>query len=290
MDRRTALQLLSMAPFGTALALSELREIARELPVTPQMPMLFLGHGSPMNAIGSNEFTRGWRSMAANLPRPSAILCISAHWETQGTFVTSMRAPRTIHDFGGFPQELFDVRYPAPGSPDLAQLTQQLVTSRHIGEDHQWGLDHGAWSVIMHLYPKADVPVVQLSLDRSLRPEQHHALARELAPLRRRGVLILGSGNIVHNLRMLDWQKPEGAHDWALEANTVITRHILGDATPLLNYHTMGKAVQLAVPTPEHFLPLLYILGLHGKGEPISLFNNTTTMGSISMASVFVGG
>ena len=290
MDRRQALHLMSIAPLGAAIGLLELGRSLDTLPATPPMPVLFLGHGSPLNAIEDNEFSRGWQGIGKDLPRPNAILCISAHWETRGTFVTGMEKPRTIHDFGGFPQALFDVQYPAPGSPVLAEQTQQAVTSTHIGIDHQWGLDHGAWSVIIHLFPKADVPVVQLSLDRSLSPQQHYDLARELAVLRRKGVLIIGSGNMVHNLGVIDWRNPEGGYDWAMEANSRMKELIMNEGhAQLVDFKAQGRAFQLSIPTPEHYLPLLYVLGLKDRKDPVSLFNDRTVMGSIAMTSVKVG-
>jgi 4,5-DOPA dioxygenase extradiol len=290
MNRRKAIQLMSIAPLGAALSLRELGRAVDELPSTPTMPVLFLGHGSPMNAIEDNEFSQGWKAVGKDLPKPHAILCISAHWETRGTFVTGMEKPRTIHDFGGFPKELFAVQYPAPGSPALAKQTQEAVTSAHIGVDHQWGLDHGAWSVIIHLFPKANVPVVQLSLDRGLSPQQHYALARELAALRKKGVLIIGSGNMVHNLGVIDWRNPEGGYDWAIEANTRMKELILNEGhAQLADYSAQGIAFQLSIPTPEHYLPLLYVLGLKDQREPVSLFNDRTVMGSIAMTSVKVG-
>lgn len=292
MDRREALRLLSLAPITTAMTLRELGTLSTSFPTTPPMPVLFLGHGSPMNAIEDNTFSRSWQALGRDLPRPNAILCISAHWETRGgTLVTAMDRPRTIHDFGGFPQALFDVQYPAPGSPELARHTQQAVTSRHIAEDHRWGLDHGAWSVIMHLFPKADVPVVQLSLDRDLSPKQHYALARELATLRKRGILIVGSGNMVHNLGVIDWKNANGGYDWAVEAHERMKQFIAGDRHDLLtDYTAQGRAFQLSIPTPEHYLPLLYTLALKNGDERVSLFNEDLVMGSIAMTSLTIGG
>jgi 4,5-DOPA dioxygenase extradiol len=277
-------------PLGAALDLRALARIADDLPATPPMPVLFLGHGSPMNALEDNPFSQGWRALGKDLPKPVSILCISAHWETRGTYVTGMVEPRTIHDFGGFPQELFAVRYPAPGSAALAQSTQQAVTSAHIGIDHQWGLDHGAWSVLVHLFPKADVPVVQLSLDRGLSPREHYELARELAVLRSKGVLIIGSGNMVHNLGVLNWNDPDGGYDWAIEAGTRMKELIVSNEhAQLVDYSAQGRAFQLSIPTPEHYLPLLYTLGLKTVNEPVSLFNDRTVMGSIAMTSVRIG-
>ena len=288
-ERRNALRLLALTPIA-AMTLRELANAADGFAPTPPMPVLFLGHGSPMNAIEDNPFTQGWRNVGKDLPRPSAILCISAHWETHGTFVTGMDKPRTIHDFGGFPQALFDVQYPALGSSELVQHTQEAVTSAHVGVDHAWGLDHGAWSVIMHLFPKADIPVVQLSLDRGLSPQQHYALAKELAVLRKKGVLIIGSGNMVHNLGILDWNNPDAGFDWAVEANTRMKELITtGHHIRLANYTALGPAFQLSIPTPEHYLPLLYTLGLQSDGEEISLFNDRLVMGSIAMTSLRIG-
>ncbi|MBL7951059.1 MAG: 4,5-DOPA dioxygenase extradiol [Flavobacteriales bacterium] len=272
------------------MTLRELAKAADGFATTPPMPVLFLGHGSPMNAIEDNPFTQGWQNVGKDLPRPNAILCISAHWETRGTFVTGMEKPRTIHDFGGFPQALFDVQYPAPGSPELATMTQEAMTSAHVGVDHAWGLDHGAWSVIMHLFPKADIPVVQLSLDRGLNPQQHYALAKELAVLRKKGVLIIGSGNMVHNLGILDWNRPDAGYDWAIDANSRMKELITGgDHAQLTNYTALGRAFQLSIPTPEHYLPLLYTLALKEEKERVSLFNDRLVMGSIAMTSLRIG-
>ena len=257
---------------------------------TEPMPVLFLGHGSPMNAIDENEFVTEWKNTAKTLSRPNAILCISAHWETKGTFVTAMEHPRTIHDFGGFPQELFDVQYPAPGNAELARETKAIIRKTEIGLDERWGLDHGCWSVLTRMYPAADVPVVQLSLDYSQPAHYHYDLAKELSPLRRKGVLIIGSGNIVHNLRLVAWDKmnePGFGYDWAIEANEKMKKFILsGDHQSLINYQDQGKAFNLAIPTPEHFLPLLYTLALKEGNEEIQLFNDKPIMGSLSMTCV----
>jgi 4,5-DOPA dioxygenase extradiol len=258
-----------------------------------QMPALFLGHGNPMNAIEENEFVRGFRNIAATIPKPNAILCISAHWETRGTFVTAMEHPQTIHDFGGFPEQLYQVQYPAPGNPAPAQQTKELVHSTTVGLDYKWGLDHGAWSVIKHLYPAADVPVIQMSLDRRISAEQHYNLARELRSLRNKGVLIIGSGNMVHNLGRVAWEKlnqPEHGYDWALEARAKMTQSILdGNHKDLINYHSQGKAFDLAIPTPEHYFPLLYTLALQDRNEHLSLFNDKAIGGSLTMTSVKIG-
>ena len=254
------------------------------------MPVLFLGHGSPMNAIELNEFSRTWQDMGKSLPRPAAVLCISAHWETSGTFVTAMQKPATIHDFGGFPQALFDVEYPAPGNPALAVEAKNGITKTGVELDQNWGLDHGCWSVMKHLYPDADVPVIQLSLDYRQSPKYHFELAAELGALREKGVLIMGSGNMVHNLRVLDWHKPDNGFDWAQEANAKMKKLILADDfQQLINYKMLGHDVEMSVPTPEHFLPLLYALGLKEKNEEISIFNDKLVMGSISMTSFKIG-
>ena len=271
----------------------ELTKLSDPMNSTELMPVLFVGHGSPMNAIQDNEFSRSWKEIGKSLPKPRAILVISAHWETRGTFVTAMEKPQTIHDFGGFPQELFNVQYPAPGSPQLARETKSTIVKTDVGLDDKWGLDHGAWSILKHLYPKADVPVVQLSLDYMQKPQYHYDLAKELAALRRKGILILGSGNIVHNLRMVAWDKinePEFGFDWAIEANSKIKSLIeAGDHTSLINYSSLSKAVNLAVPSPDHYLPLLYTLALQEKNEKLSFFNDKAVMGSLTMTSVRIG-
>lgn len=255
--------------------------------VTEQMPLLFLGHGSPMNAIEENEFVEGFRDIAKTIPMPMAILCISAHWETRGTLVTAMETPKTIHDFGGFPRSLYEVQYPAPGSPELAHEIKKIITKTSLELDYSWGLDHGTWSVIKHLYPEAKVPVVQLSLDRGKFPEFHYELAKELISLRRRGVLIVGSGNIVHNLGILDWDRPDGGYDWAVNANNLLKKLIMADDhSQLIHYRELGEEIRLSIPTPEHYLPLLYILGLKEENETITFFNDKLVMGSLSMTSL----
>ncbi len=260
---------------------------------SPEMPLLFLGHGSPMNAIEENEFVGGWRNIGKTIPRPQAVLCISAHWETRGTYVTAMEKPATIHDFGGFPDELYDVQYPAPGSPELAKETRELIKKTVTGLDENWGLDHGAWSVIRRLYPDADVPVIQLSLDYYRPAQYHYELAGEMAVLRNKGVLILGSGNMVHNLGMVAWEKlgtPGYGFDWAIEANEKMKKFILeNDHKSLIDYKSQGRSFNLAIPTPEHFLPLLYILALREENEEITIFNDKAVGGSLFMTSVKIG-
>jgi len=270
-----------------------LNNLTGSLGNTLPMPLLFLGHGSPMNAIEENEFVTGWREAGKRLPKPKAILCISAHWETRGTLVTAMERPPTIHDFGGFPPKLYEVQYPAPGSPVLAAETKHIITKTEVELDHQWGLDHGCWSVVKHLYPEADVPVIQLSLDYYQTPQAHYNLAKELAALRKKGILIVGSGNLVHNLSRVAWDKLNEvgfAFDWATEASETIKKYILnGDHQKLIGYKSLGKAMDLAIPTPEHFLPLLYILALKEENERVTLFNDKAVAGSLSMTSVRIG-
>ena len=274
------------------MRLKELSKITEPLDKTGKMPVLFLGHGSPMNAIQENEFVAGFRNIAREIPKPQAILCVSAHWETSGTFVTAMEKPPTIHDFGGFPQELFQVQYPAPGHPDLAQQTQKVITKTEVHLDEKWGLDHGAWSVIRHLYPLADIPVIQLSLDYRQAPQYHYELAGQLASLREKGVLIIGSGNMVHNLRMVSWEHLDKtyAFDWALEASARMKDFILNNHhKELISYRSHGTAYNLAIPSPEHYLPLLYTMALKGKNDPVTLFNDKPVAGALTMTSVRIG-
>lgn len=247
-----------------------------------------------MNAIEDNPFSRGWKQIAREIPRPQAILCVSAHWETAGVLVTGMEKPSTIHDFGGFPRELFEVEYPAAGSPGLADLVIGVVKKVPVGIDREWGLDHGCWSVLRQMYPAADIPVVQLSLDTSMPGRFHFDLARELAPLREKGVLVLASGNIVHNLRRIALPKGGSFNEafglpWALEASALLKSLIDADAyEELIRYHDLGASVQLAVPTPEHYLPLLYALALKDEDEAISYFNDEAVAGSLTMTSLVV--
>ena len=293
MNRIKFIKTLALLPLtAAAMKLNELNKISATFDNTVKMPVLFLGHGSPMNAIEENEFVTGFRNIANDIPKPNAILCISAHWETKGTFVTAMQNPTTIHDFGGFPKELFEVQYPAPGSPELAQETKSLITKTDVILDDKWGLDHGAWSVIKHLYPKADIPVIQLSLDYAQTPQYHYELAQQINSLRKKGVLIIGSGNIVHNLRMVEWKRLNETFgfDWAIEANEKMKKFILnGNHQELINFRSQGKAFDLAIPTPEHYLPLLYILALQEKNEDVKLFNDKAVAGSLTMTSVKIG-
>lgn len=275
------------------MQLHELKKIAEGFDNSPLMPVLFIGHGSPMNAIEENQFVQGFRNTAATLPKPNAILCISAHWYTRGTFVTGMEHPKTIHDFGGFPRALYEVQYPAPGDPALAAAVSQLIDRTTVTVSDQWGLDHGAWSVIKHLYPHADIPVVQMSIDYTLSPEKHFEIGEQLYQLRKKGILIVGSGNIIHNLGLVDFpnmDKDNYGYDWAIEARQSLNKLILdGNFAPLLKYNNMGLAVKLAVPTPDHYLPLIYALALRKNDEPMQLFNDKLVAGSLSMTSVKIG-
>jgi 4,5-DOPA dioxygenase extradiol len=254
------------------------------------MPVLFIGHGSPMNGIENNVFSNYWKQLAKQIPTPKAVLVISAHWLSKGTRITAMDFPSTIHDFGGFPKELFEVQYSAPGNAQLAKETASIVTSMQIELDHDWGLDHGTWTIVRHMYPEATIPVLQLSIDHTKPPQYHYDLAKELFQLRKKGVLIIGSGNMVHNLRMLAWNKidePEYGYDWAIEMNEKFKTLIANDDHErLINYQQLGKEAVLSIPTPEHYLPLLYTLGLKAKNETTSFFNDKAIGGSLTMTSV----
>lgn len=252
------------------------------------MPVLFVGHGSPMNTIEDNTFTRSWRDVAARIPKPRAILCVSAHWETRSVYVSTSKTPETIHDFYGFPQALFDVRYPAPGDPALARRVAEIVSTTRVQGDDRRGLDHGAWSVLDVMYPDADIPTIQLSLDTSQPGAFHYQLGKQLAPLRDEGVLILGSGNTVHNLRAFDFRNPAPLR-WAARASSLIRDRILnGERTSLIDWPRLGPDVALAIPTPEHFVPLLYVLGAQREGDKVHIFNDEV-VGSIAMTSALVG-
>ncbi|WP_188932128.1 4,5-DOPA dioxygenase extradiol [Dyadobacter endophyticus] len=274
--------------------LSEFKNFTASLPAQQQlMPVLFIGHGSPMNGIEDTAFSRRWTQMAKEIPTPSAVLVVSAHWFTQGTKITAMDFPETIHDFGAFPPALFAVQYPAPGNPMLARETATLIHSAKVELDHDWGLDHGTWTVVRHMYPDAKIPVLQLSIDYTKGPQYHYDLSKELLALRKKGVLIIGSGNMVHNLRMVAWDKINQSgygYDWALSINekfkSLITEN---DHRPLINYSQMGREAMLAIPTPEHYLPLMYTLGLRSGQEKVSFFNDQAVGGSLTMTSVKIG-
>lgn len=274
-------------------SLSEFNRFTSNLPKDGRkMPVLFIGHGSPMNGILDTEFSRGWKKMADEIPVPKAVLVVSAHWLTQGTRITAMDFPQTIHDFGGFPEELYKVQYPAPGDPVLAKETAEIIKKVPVVLDHEWGLDHGAWTVIRHMYPNADIPVLQLSIDYTKGPQYHYELAQELAGLREKGVLIVGSGNMVHNLRMVAWDKLDDSFgfDWAIHMNKTFKERIKeGDHHALINYTSLGKEALLAIPTPDHYLPLLYTLGLQAKQEDVLFFNDKPMAGSLTMTSVKFG-
>ena len=293
MNRKTFLKLITIAPLvGTAMNLQELEKLTNSFDETPEMPVLFLGHGSPMIALEENQFVKGFRDIVKNIPTPKAIVCISAHWETKGTFVTAMTTPPTIHDFGGFPQALHDVQYPAPGDPKLAHDIKNLIKSTEIGLTLDWGLDHGAWTVIKHMYPNANIPIIEFSLDYRRTPEQHYQLAEELKTLRKKGVLIIGSGNIVHNLRAVAWNRINDTFgfDWNLEVSDQIKKAILERNHSLLkNPYAQGEAFKMAIPTPEHYLPLLYTLALQNSKDEVSFFNDEPVAGSLSMTSVYIG-
>ena len=252
------------------------------------LPVLFVGHGNPMNVVCHNAYTRGWAAIGSALPRPKAILCISAHWYLPGTFVTAMPAPRTIHDFGGFPRELYEIKYPAPGDPVLAARVRDLLAPLPAGLDHRWGLDHGAWSVLHHMYPQADIPVVQLSLDETRSAADHYDLAKHLAPLRDEGILVIGSGNLVHNLHAYAWgEHRTEPYDWASRFEDTARRLLLaGEDRALVKYENLGRDAILSIPTPDHYLPLLYVLTLRRPGESIHFPVTGFDGGSISMTTV----
>jgi 4,5-DOPA dioxygenase extradiol len=256
-----------------------------------KMPAIFFGHGNPMNALEENVYTRAWSNIGRTIPRPRAIVVISAHWYLPATLVTAVERPRTIHDFGGFPPRLHAVRYPAPGSPALATRLQTLLSPERVGLDDQWGLDHGTWSVLCHLYPEADVPVVQLSIDETRPAAFHYEMGKRLAVLRNEGILVIGSGNLVHNLHAYAWGRhPAEPFDWALRfestARDLMTR---GDDVPLIDYESLGRDAHLSAPTPEHYLPLLYILGTREEADAVSFPVSGIDGGSVSMLTVQIG-
>jgi 4,5-DOPA dioxygenase extradiol len=255
------------------------------------MPVIFFGHGNPMNALGENGFTRSWMALGRELPRPHAILCISAHWYMPATAVTAMQTPRTIHDFGGFPRALYEVQYPAPGSPALAARVMELMRPTAVHPSLDWGLDHGTWSVLVHVFPRADIPVVQLSIDSTRDARWHFELARALAPLREEGVLIIGSGNLVHNLHAYSWGRhPQEPYEWAVRFETMAREHLrAANFAPLVGYASLGHDAVLSAPTPDHYLPLLYVLAQHHADDRVSFPTEGFDGGSISMLSVRLG-
>lgn len=293
MKRRTFIKtggLLAAAQITGMSTLSALESLGNSLAPSQRMPVMFIGHGSPMNAIEDNEFSRSWKAMGAKLPRPQAILCISAHWLTPTTRVSGASKPKTIHDFGGFPKALFDAQYPAPAAPEMAELSKKLITESHVQSDDSWGLDHGTWSVLLPMYPKADIPTFQLSLVYNQPPSYHYAIGQQLSKLRDKGVLIIGSGNIVHNLGQIDWQNTGRIFDWAAEFDSKFKDWMdKGDHASILNYQKLlGSTATMAHPTYDHLLPLFYILGLQQKGEHITYFNDKMSMGSLSMRSLII--
>jgi 4,5-DOPA dioxygenase extradiol len=255
-----------------------------------RMPAIFVGHGNPMNVVRRNGWTEGWSALGVALPRPKAILMVSAHWYVRSTMVTAMPHPRTIHDFGGFPRELYDIRYPAPGDPALAERARDLLAPTQVGLDDEWGLDHGAWSVLYHMFPEADIPVVQLSVDRTQPASFHYEIGRRLTPLREEGILLMGSGNLVHNLQMYEWDRPDmGAFDWASRFEQEARDLILAEKdSQLINCAAMGADAKLSIPTPDHYLPLLYVLGSRRKGEPVTFPVEGFDGGSMSMLATQV--
>ena len=255
------------------------------------MPAIFFGHGNPMNALISNNYTEGWAAIGAEIPRPRAVLCVSAHWYLPGTAVTAMPAPRTIHDFGGFPRELYEIKYPAPGDPELAGRVQRLLEPVFVGLDTRWGLDHGTWSVLCHVFPEADIPVVQLSIDETQPAIFHYEVGKRLAPLRDEGVLVVGSGNLVHNLHAYAWGRHRAEpFDWAVRFEERARELLLaGDDGPLIDYETLGRDSMLSAPTPDHYLPLLYVIALRRDGEQVTFPVEGFDGGSISMLTVRIG-
>ena len=256
-------------------------------------PVFFIGHGSPMNGIEQNIFSKKWKEIGKTIDLPCAVLVVSAHWLTTGTLVTAMSEPKTIHDFGGFPKELFNVQYPAPGSPFFAEETAKLVTSTNVGLDHDWGLDHGTWTVVRHMFPDANIPVLQLSIDYNKPAAYHYNLAKELYELRKRGVMVIGSGNMIHNLHMIDWNnmaEPGFGFDWAKSLNETFKKKILSkDHKDLIEYERLGEAARLAIPTPDHYYPMLYALALMNNTDDVSVFNDEYVGGSLSMTSFRLG-
>lgn len=294
MKRRDFTSLLTLSTIGLSMTtLKELSNWGTTLQSSQRIPALFLGHGNPMNAIEENQFVDGFRNIAKTLPEIQAILVVSAHWLTRGTAVTAMAQPRTIHDFGGFPQALFEQQYPAPGSPELAKEIIQMISATAVHEDHEWGLDHGTWTVLKHLYPAAHIPVVQFSIDVQLSLAAHFQLAKELNALRSKGVLIIGSGNIVHNLRAVDFRRINDVgfgYDWAQESRKYVNDQILSrNFSALSSLEKAPKALQMAVPTTDHYIPLLYTLGLAENTDEIVLFNDELLAGSLSMTSLKIG-
>ncbi|HPI53372.1 MAG TPA: 4,5-DOPA dioxygenase extradiol [Chitinophagaceae bacterium] len=299
MNRKTFI--LSAMGIATASAVTALKSLSEKLPEQDiKMPFLFVGHGSPMNAIEDNEFSQRWKQMGQEIPRPKAVICVSAHWLTNGLFITAMNQPKTIHDFGGFPKELFNTQYPAPGNPQLAGETKQLLQPFQAELDHDWGLDHGTWSVVKNMYPDADIPVLQLSINYSKPASYHYEIGKYLGSLRKKGVLIIGSGNMVHNLGMIgappgqsfsfDHINQEFGYDWALEINGLFKKFIQErNHQALINYNSIHKSIAYAIPSPDHYFPLLYALGMQEQNDDAFIFNDKAIAGSLTMTSVKFG-
>lgn len=290
MHRRDFIYNFSLFSLATGtMNLSILNKLSESFDQTDKMPALFVGHGNPMNAISNNSFTYGWEQIVKQIPKPKAILCISAHWETKGSHVTMNEHPKTIHDFYGFPQALFDVEYPAPGAPEVAKEAQVLVDKTEIESDYDWGLDHGTWSILVKMYPEANIPTFQLSLDRTKDAQYHYEIGKQLYQLRKKGVLIMGSGNIVHNLRYASFAENPVPYDWALEFDETVKNKINSENfDDLINYQKLGISANLSVPTPEHYLPMLYTLGLKDKNDSITFFNEEMAFASGSMRSFII--
>ncbi|MBP7511432.1 MAG: 4,5-DOPA dioxygenase extradiol [Bacteroidia bacterium] len=287
MKRKEFIKLGLLTPLA-AMNLKDFEEVLGADAEGAKMPVLFVGHGNPMNAIMPNDYNKKWKEIGEKLPKPKAILCVSAHWQTRGTQVTFMEKPKTIHDFGGFPKSLFDVEYPAPGSPFYAQKAIEALQGVHVSKDFDWGLDHGCWSVLKPMFPNANIPTFQLSLDYLSTPEQHFQLGAKLKSLRSKGVLIVGSGNIVHNLGRMNAENIPA--DWAVEFDNLAKEKILdGNFAPLVGYKGLGAIATLSVPTNEHYLPLLYTLALKDKSDEVSFFNESIDLGSVSMRSLYIG-
>lgn len=291
MNRRDFLKYLSLVTIaGCDMNIKEFGNILQGKAESGKMPAVFVGHGNPMFAITDNPYKSKWEELGKKFPSPKAILCVSAHWLTKGTAVTMTDKPKTIHDFGGFPEELFQQQYPAPGSPTYAKLAIETVKATNVLEDYEWGLDHGTWAVLKSMFPKADIPVFQMSIDYYKSLQFHFDLGKELSSLRSKGVLIIGSGNVVHNLRQVRWQENAQPFDWAVEFDAIVKKCIEdNNAKPLLEYQKLGQIATLAHPTNEHYLPLLYILGLRDNLDQFQFFNDSIDMGSMSMRSVVFG-
>ncbi|MDD4752633.1 MAG: 4,5-DOPA dioxygenase extradiol [Desulfitobacteriaceae bacterium] len=250
-----------------------------------KMPVVFIGHGSPMNAIEDNDYSRVWRSIAERIPKPEVIISVSAHWFTKGTKIMNEEAPKTIYDMYGFPKELYEVVYNSPGSPSIAKISKELI-SKETEYDNSWGIDHGTWSVLVHMYPDRDIPVFQISIDASAPPEAHYRIGKELRTLREKGVLIFGTGNVVHNLRLVDWNMGKEGFDWAYEFDDYIYENIMKkNHNNILKFNELGNIAKLAVPTPDHFYPLLYVLGAVDEDDRVSIFNKSCVLGSLTMTS-----